>query len=624
MSCLNIAGRIPPPLRLALFSLLYFGGAWLGDELTFQPSHFCTFWPNSGLFVAVLLLVPARQWPLFVLAAAPANVAFDLMHGRPLWMSGMFTAANCTEAVIGASLVRLLCRTGFDVNSVRHLSFLALGSALAATAAGACVGSAAVQLAYGSPFLPQWLKWWSADLLGVVLVAPLTLALRQGGARRRLTIGRAAEFVLAGAAAVLVTWLVMRGGSPRFGTGLLLVPPLIWAGLRFGVPGAAAAGGAAAVAGVLALANNPVAGGAGFDPVAEGAFVQMFFALGAGISLVVAALSQEARQTRDRLVAMLQAIPDVLFELGADGTILGVRTGNPEVLFLPPPAFLGRKVETVMPPAALEAILPALEQARQTGLSTGAQYSLDMPAGTRWYELSVARSPGASGEEPRLVALVRDITERRRVEDQVRASLAGKDVLLHEVHHRVKNNLQLISSLLGLQVRAVDSPEARGVLEQSRDRVLSMARAYDMLSRTDDLRAVRLAAYLQNAVDLAVRSQDNRGINAAVDVPAVTVTMDVAMACGLIVNELLANAFKHAFPAGRTGTVRVAVRRVGDDMELTVADDGVGRADSIDLENSRSIGLKLVSSLAHQIGGRLTFRGGPGVTARVVFPAKGR
>ena len=170
------------------------------------------------------------------------------------------------------------------------------------------------------------------------------------------------------------------------------------------------------------------------------------------------------------------------------------------------------------------------------------------------FPVEIGLNPIETEEGVMVLASIVDITERQRAQQKLESALQEKTVLLNEVHHRVKNNLQVVSSLLNLQATHTGDPRLR------------------------------------------------------------------AIPCGLLVTELVTNAFKHAFPAGRTGEVRIELHAVDDELELVVADDGVGLPEGFDLANVKSLGLQLVPLLADQLGGRFTVGGGPGARFSLRFP----
>jgi two-component sensor histidine kinase len=209
-----------------------------------------------------------------------------------------------------------------------------------------------------------------------------------------------------------------------------------------------------------------------------------------------------------------------------------------------------------------------------------------------------------------------------RSEQTVRASLREKEILLKEIHHRVKNNLQVISSLLNLQARYLPDPAARAIFSQSQNRVQSIALVHERLYESADLSHVNFGKYLSVLLDNIFDTHDaaSRGLSKIIDVGDANLTVDVAIPCGLIVNELVTNALKHAFPGGRTGTVRVSLRGSSDGaMDLTVQDDGVGMPPSIDPRNTVSLGLDLVVTFAEQLNAEMDIMSERGTSFRFRF-----
>jgi two-component sensor histidine kinase len=212
-------------------------------------------------------------------------------------------------------------------------------------------------------------------------------------------------------------------------------------------------------------------------------------------------------------------------------------------------------------------------------------------------------------------------SEVLRSELAVRASLREKEVLLKEIHHRVKNNLQVISSLLSLQARYLPDPAARAIFSQSQNRVQSIALVHERLYESADLSHVDFAKYVVVLLDniFDTYGATNRGISKIIDVGDANLTVDVAIPCGLIVNEVVTNALKHAFPDGRKGTVRVTLTERPGDMELTIEDDGIGIPADIDPRNTVSLGLDLVTTFADQLNAEVDIARVDGTSFRFRF-----
>jgi PAS domain S-box-containing protein len=204
--------------------------------------------------------------------------------------------------------------------------------------------------------------------------------------------------------------------------------------------------------------------------------------------------------------------------------------------------------------------------------------------------------------------VAQDITERKEAEDRIRASLLEKEVLLKEIHHRVKNNLQIISSLLHLQASRFDGPGLQMAFDDSQHRIRSMALIHEELYKSEDLARVDFRAYAQRLAENLLDSFGVRGrVVVRLDMDATQLTIERSIPMGLIVNELVSNSLKYAFPDERQGHIRIELRlgRESDAFSLAVIDDGVGLPEGLDIDSPESLGLQLVGSLVGQLKARL-------------------
>ncbi|MEC4889045.1 MAG: PAS domain-containing protein [Nitrospira sp.] len=228
----------------------------------------------------------------------------------------------------------------------------------------------------------------------------------------------------------------------------------------------------------------------------------------------------------------------------------------------------------------------------------------------------------ASGQPFRSVGTVQDITEQRLAELQVAQALQEKEMLLREIHHRVKNNLQLVSSLLYFQSKKVRSDEDLAVIRELQDRITSMILVHEKLYRSGDLAHIAFGDYVRALAESIGRSYERmRGkVEVLVDAQPVTLPVELALPAGLIVNELLTNAFKYAFPKDGSGEVRVQVLNGDGQVEIAVEDTGVGLPDGFELQTSATFGMQLMRGLAAQVGGAITFESGRGTAVRLTVP----
>jgi PAS domain S-box-containing protein len=211
------------------------------------------------------------------------------------------------------------------------------------------------------------------------------------------------------------------------------------------------------------------------------------------------------------------------------------------------------------------------------------------------------------GKLSSLLAVSRDITERVRMEEEIQQSLQEKEMLLKEIHHRVKNNLMIIASLLNLQSRYIKDKEALGIFKESQSRANSMALIHEKLYRSTDLKRINFGEYIRTlANDLFRTYTDGSGrIDLNINVEDVMMDINTSIPLGLILNELVANALKHGFPGKMSGDICVDFRSVGEEYQLKVGDTGISFPDDLDYRNTDSLGLQLVNNLTNQIGGQI-------------------
>ncbi len=229
----------------------------------------------------------------------------------------------------------------------------------------------------------------------------------------------------------------------------------------------------------------------------------------------------------------------------------------------------------------------------------------------------------ADGAVAGIANLGEDITERKRAEEKLSASLKEKELLVREVYHRVKNNLQTISSLLSLQSESIADPATRELFLENQHRIRSMTMIHERLYRSSSLSRIDMREYLQGLANSLFRSYAvNRNITLHVDVRDVILSADASIVCGLIVNELLSNTLKHAFPGDRAGAITLTMFP-GDHetYALTFADNGIGLPSGFDIHATRTLGMNLIASLTQQLHGDIDITTNGGTRYVITMPA---
>ena len=324
------------------------------------------------------------------------------------------------------------------------------------------------------------------------------------------------------------------------------------------------------------------------------------------------------RTSEARLRALVAAIPDLIFEQGRNGDFRAVHAVDSQLLLAPSESLVGHNITEFLPAPIATRALGGFGAALDTGEIQVLNYALILRGTEKHFEARIARCTVES-----VLVIVRDITERKQAEVALQSSLAEKTALLKEVHHRVKNNLQVITSLLRLESGRSAVPATKAVLTEMQSRIRAMALLHESLYRTGTFAAVDLGAYIGN-----IATDSFRMLNPAPSLVRLTlalaplhVTMDQATPCGLLVNELISNCLKHGFPAGRGGEVRIELQPVAGSAQvcLRVSDDGIGLPPDFATRRGQSLGLQLVDDLIEQLNGTLLIGPAPAAIFAVTF-----
>jgi len=330
----------------------------------------------------------------------------------------------------------------------------------------------------------------------------------------------------------------------------------------------------------------------------------------------------ELRRNEQRLRAIMDALDQVVAIVDNEQRFVAVMGHRLQEMGYIPEAIIGKDVFEVFGSDDGKMHSAAWLRAL-AGERVVYQWATDMPGRFYWFQISLfpLREPG--GKIIGLVATVYDMTHLRQTQERLARALEEKDALLKELHHRVKNNLQIISSLLNLQFERVQDAGLREMVMESQNRIRAMALVHEQLYRSETLMRLDTRVFLDSLVWSLVRSYASSGqqVEAVVEADPTALDLDVAIPIALIINELVSNCLKHAFPVARTGNrLKVSLRRNGEGRrELVVRDNGVGVPPDLNVTTTQTLGLSLVVNLVRQIGGTVTFRQAEGTEFSVVF-----
>jgi PAS domain S-box-containing protein len=334
---------------------------------------------------------------------------------------------------------------------------------------------------------------------------------------------------------------------------------------------------------------------------------------------------ERLKASEEKFRSLFEGGPDPSFVLNSDGVFVDVNEKLVEISGYDKEELLGKKF-----PEA-EFLTEESKQKTAENFDKRMQGEVIAP-----YEITVKTKGGEyifaelnvkqlikEGQIVGEIGTARNITDRKRYEEKIQASLTEKQALLREIHHRVKNNLQIISSLLNMQaMKAADESVVESLLE-SRSRIHTMSIIHSQLYQSENLELVEMDITIRGLVNflVALYAKEGKEIAASVTATGVTLHISQAIPCGLIINELVSNALKHAFKGMAKGNIGISMLSLDDDnVKLSVKDNGVGIPEELDIYKPNTLGLHLVKALTEdQLKGKIGLKRGNGVEIYIEF-----
>jgi PAS domain S-box-containing protein len=336
---------------------------------------------------------------------------------------------------------------------------------------------------------------------------------------------------------------------------------------------------------------------------------------------------QARKESEERFRLLIDSVRDyALFQMDLNGRITSWNSGAERLLGYSESEILGELGARVFTPEDVEHGEPEqeLETARATGRAADERWHVRKDQSRFFASGILSTVHDEAGHLRGFVKVMRDITEKRTADERMHASLREKEILLKEIHHRVKNNLQMIASLLSLQSEYVTHSKAVELLDDMRSRVRSIAAIHEMLYGSADLSKIDFAAYLHALSHDLLSFYAAMAGRVRLEIRSRSVFLEITQAvpCGLIVNELLTNSFKHAFPEGRTGMIEVVFECPAELCRLDIRDSGIGLPADLSSQSPASMGFQLVTLLVEQINGKLEIDRTSGTHFTIEFPRK--
>jgi PAS domain S-box-containing protein len=330
------------------------------------------------------------------------------------------------------------------------------------------------------------------------------------------------------------------------------------------------------------------------------------------------------RESLDKYRTIIENIQEGYYEVDLAGNFTFCNDSLCRILGYPREKVLGLNNRQYMEEESARKIYSVFNQVFKTGEPVNF-VGLEVITGdglNHHAEFSVSLVRDTQGQPRGFRGIVRDVTERKRAEEKIKTSLQEKEILLKEIHHRVKNNLQVISSLLNLQAYNSSDPQLLKILREGQNRIRSMALVHEKLYQSKDLSRIDFAEYIRNlAVHLFHSYQVDPGrVQLKQDIEGIFLDINTGIPCGLIMNELISNSLKHAFPGGRSGNVYLELKRQDDRrLCLVVRDDGIGLPEGLDIQKTKTLGMQIVTLLAYQLDGTIELSRKQGTEFRILF-----
>ncbi|TVQ15899.1 MAG: PAS domain S-box protein [Balneolaceae bacterium] len=332
------------------------------------------------------------------------------------------------------------------------------------------------------------------------------------------------------------------------------------------------------------------------------------------------------RQSEEKYRTIIETIEDGFFETNLEGEFVYINQALAEITGYKREVLIGMAHYRYTDEENAAKVIKTFVKVYETGIpELGVEWEIIRNNGDKRYvEASVSLKRDLAGKPEGFRGIVRDVTERRVAANQIRESLREKEVLLTEIHHRVKNNMAVISSLLSMQSDYVTDDNYKALFRESENRIRSMAMIHEKLYQNETFSSIEFGAYTRELAESLAESlsRGNSGINVSVEAEEVYLDMITAVPCGLILNEVLTNCFKHAFNGRKTGEIIVSLTTAGDQITLAVTDNGIGLPTQEEIAAKSSLGMTLISGLSAQLGADMAFKSKKGTTFMLTFKKK--
>ena len=632
--------------------VLYYYISQFGLQFSYEKSHESPVWPPAGLALAALLLLGWRVWPGIWLGAFAADITL-FIQGQgaspftALWVSAAIATGDTLEALAGWWLWR---RWFGDSRSDREDYFFEGLNVfrLAAMALLICFPSAFIDpwaictagFSQWSQFPLIWAISWIGDSSSILLFTPFVIAWAQP-VRLRWNPARAIEGIAAFGTLALSIALVFSWWNSVRPISYLPIVPMVWIAVRQS-PRAVASALVFLAASAICFTVHQKGPFSGTSIHESLLFLLIFLWVVAITCMMLAgsvtakkklarqleerveAKTGEARRHQEHLRLFMENMPGAAFIKNLAGKYVYANEQTRHLGGRELTDWIGSNDYERLPRDVADVCVTNDCRVLKSRQPLRVLETIPLKDGPHEWLMHKFLLFDAQGRAEAVAGLAIDITDLKRAEERIQNALEKEIILRREINHRVKNNLQVICSLLYLQSTKNEDPVMGQLLHEIQARVQSLSLIYDMLSQQGEVTGIPFADYvheLARKVFTTYRVAPEK-ITLKISIEPVFLDLDTALPCGLILTELVCNALKYAFPENRKGEVMIEMRPLsGGFCSLAVCDNGIGLPGDFDVENATSLGLRLVRDLAQQLKGRLDFHNEKGTTARITFPS---
>ena len=630
------------PMRLFTLiigvTVVYFLTARLGLMLAFEQTSSSPVWPPAGIGLAAVLLLGYRVFPGILMGVFIANVTvFINSQTGTIPITSVLTSLSIAigstlEPLAGAYLFRRLIGQKNSLNRGQDVFTFVIAGAISCLISS-IIGPTSICLAELAPwdiFGMMSFTWWMGDLSGVLIVTPIFL----GWSRLKLddfSIPKVIEAVILWFLLSLIGLFVFGGWANADLVHLLaylVIPVLLWIAFRFNQQISAIA--IAFISGMIIWATTHGVGPFMAESLNTSLIlVQGFVSVIAIVMLVLAASITEKREAmktvqerEEKYRSLFDDALDMIHIVDVNGKIIDANKIEIEALGYTREEYLGKPVIEIIHPDFRTRTKKSIEKVFK-GVEVRGHETVFLTKHGDKIEVEINAVPQLM--DRKIIAgraFIRDVTERKQAEEQIKASLKEKETLLHEVHHRVKNNMQVINSLLKLQSNSIEDDRIKEILKECQSRVYAMSAVHETLHGSEKLSKIDLKTYLSKITISIFQtySTDHRNVKLISNVDDAPISINQAYPLGLIITELISNSLKYAFPDDQSGEITVKMKKYEHELELIAMDDGIGMSKNLDWKSSKTLGLKLVRTLVeNQLDGTIDLESKNGTKFTIKF-----